>query len=240
MRTCRSVAAGMAVVVAAVLATGGCKGKKPAGGGAPAARDAAVAVVVDGGVAAVDGGGGAGGEGGEGADGPDEAGLRAGKRTGLGAPDEKAEVATEELIEAMVAGTVPWTRWIDPTRGVVMLKLPADAVGAVARRCGAGLTASLDALTTAMKGAATSGLGYALDCDNAGLAGTDPSGAMAAATCSLESEAAGTLIVDLVFVPDAVLGLRLVGISSAPAETDPGAALGDFEAEMARADSRCP
>jgi hypothetical protein len=171
---------------------------------------------------------------------PDEDTLRRGKRTGLGAPDEQAEVATEALIEAMVAGTVPWTRWIDPTRGVVELRLPADAAGPVVRRCGAGLTAALDALSAAMKAAATSGLGYTLDCDNLGLVVADPSGAAPAATCSLESEAGGTVIVDLVFVPDAARGLILVGMSQLPADADATAGLDAFEAEMARDGARCP
>lgn len=219
------------VAVAAALGGVACKSKKPGGGPvAPITRDAGVvAATID---AAV-GGDPAG-------DGPDEATLRAGKRTGLGGPDEHPEVASEELIEAMVAGTVPWARVIDPARGVVELKLPADVSGAVGRRCGAGLTAALDTLTASLKGAAASGLGYALDCDNLGLFTVDPSGADRAATCSLESEAGGTLIVDLVFVPDAALGLRLVGMSTVPSDGDSTDGLERFEAEMARPDARCP
>lgn len=217
------------VIAAAAV---GCKGKsKPAGGPTPPARDAGAVAVADAGATDVDPD--------PGRD-PDEATLRAGKRTGLGAPDERPEVATEELIEAIVAGTVPWSRVVDPVRGVVELRLPADSAtpSAVARRCGASLTAALDALTAAMKAAAAGGLGYALDCDNLGLTVPDPSGAAPAATCSLESPAAGTIIVDLVFVPDAALGLRLVGVANVPEDADAPSPL--FEAEMARADARCP
>ena len=220
------------VIAAAAV---GCKGKaQPAGGPTPVTvRDAgAVVAVGDAAAGDVD-------DLGAGTD-PDEATLRAGKRTGLGGPDEPPEVATEALIEAIVGGTVPWSRFVDPSRGVVELRLPADrgAASPVARRCGAGLTTSLDALTAAMKAAATGGLGYALDCDNLGLVVPDPGGAPAAATCSLESPAAGTIIVDLVFVPDAARGLRLVGFSTVPEDAD--APLPVFEAEMAGADARCP
>lgn len=227
------LAAALAAVAVTALAGVGCKGKKVGGGPtAPAAQDAgAVVVASDAGAPGGDPNG----------DGPDEATLRAGKRTGLGGPDQKPEVATEELIEAMVAGTVPWTRWIDPVQGVVALKVPADADDeVVVRRCGAELTAALDALTAAMKTAAASSLGYALDCDNVGLFTVDPSGASPAATCSLESPAGGTIIVDLVFVPDAARGLRLVGISTLPSDGDATTGLETFEAEMARTDARCP
>ena len=217
------------LVAVAALGGAGCKGKK-AGGGAVVRDGGAAIVVIDADAPGGDPGG----------DGPDEPTLRAGKRTGLGGPGEKPEVATEDLIEALVAGTVPWTRWIDPAQGVVALKLPADADGPVARRCGAGLTAALDALTAAMKAAAASGLGYELDCDNLGLFAVDPSGAAPAATCSLESPAAGTTIVDLVFVPDPARGLRLVGLSTLPSDGDSTAGLERFEAEMARPDARCP
>lgn len=219
-----AVLAGAALVAAA----GGC-GRKKAGGGA-AARDAAVgrADGADAAVTVVDW-----------TDAPDEATLRQGKRTGLGAPDERAEVATEPLVEALVAGTVPWTRWIDPARGVVELRLPADAGGAVARRCGAGLSAALDALVASMRAATAGALGYTLECDNLGLFAADPDGALAAAVCSLESPAAGTVIIDLVFVPDDARGLRLVGISTVPADADATEALAAFEPAMASS-ARCP
>ncbi len=225
---------GVAAVAVVAVGGAGCKGKKAGGGPVtPIARDAGLA---DAAAAGVGSGSGSADPG----DGPDEPTLRAGKRTGLGGPDERPEVASEALIEALVAGTVPWTRWIDPAQGVVALKLPADADGAVARRCGAGLTAATGALTAAMKVAAASGLGYELDCDNLGLFAVDPGGAAPAATCSLESPAAGTIIVDLVFVPDPGRGLRLVGLSTLPADGDSTAGLERFEAEMARTDARCP
>lgn len=221
----------MLVCALGLALVAGCKGKKSSGGPTPpAARDAGAgsgsAPVID--AAPLPPG-----------EEPDEDTLRRGKRTGLGAPDEKPEVATEALVEAMVAGTVPWTRWIEPTRGVVELRLPADASGPVARRCGAGLTAALDALSTSMRGAAASGLGYTLDCDNLGLVAPDPDGAPPAAICSLESDAGGSLIVDLVFVPDPARGLRLVGVSTVPADGDSTTGLEAFEAAMA-ADARCP
>jgi hypothetical protein len=221
----------LASAIGLMLATAGCKDKKATTGGSGA-------VVKDAGPGGRDSG--VDGPALSPGDAPDEETLRRGKRTGLGAPDERAEVATEALIEAMVAGAVPWSRWIDPARGVVELRLPADAGGAVARRCGAGLTAALDNLTATMKAAATGALGYTLDCDNLGLVVADPGGAPPAATCSLESEAGATVIADLVFVPDGGRGLRLIGVSTVPSDADSTAGLEAFEAEMARADARCP
>ncbi len=226
-------------LLAAALATAlaaACKDRKPAGA-PPPVRDAASP---DGGTApAPADAAGVGDIDEPDPDGPDEATLRQGRRTGLAAPDEKPEVLTEELIEALVAGTIPWSRWIDPARGVVQLALPAETAGPVARRCGAALTAALDALTATMRSAAADTLGYTLDCDNHGLFAPDPGGAQPAAACSLESPAPDTLIIDLVFVPDPTRGLRLVGISTVPADADPGAAVADFEAAMAHADA-CP
>ncbi|HVV86358.1 MAG TPA: hypothetical protein VHE35_25050 [Kofleriaceae bacterium] len=222
-----------------------CKGKaQRAGGGQAGPRDGGAAARVDaGGAAAAADAGLADPD-----DAPDEMTLRQGKRTGLGAPAELPEVATEDLIEALVKGTVPWSRFVDPARGVVELKLPGPGgagtgpAGAVTRRCGTALAASFDALTRAMTEAGTSGLGYALDCDNAGLFVPDPDGAAPSATCSMESEAAGTIIVDLVFVPDPALGLRLTGVSTMPADEDVNAetALPAFEQEMADAAGKCP
>jgi hypothetical protein len=91
-----------------------------------------------------------------------------------------------------------------------------------------------------MKRAAASDLGYTLECDNLGLFAPDPDGAQAAAVCSMESAVAGTLIIDLVFVPDASRGLRLVGMSTIPVDADATGALEAFEPEMARAAARCP
>ncbi len=48
-----------------------------------------------------------------------EAALRAGRKTGLGAPGEPPEVATEALIVAIADGTVPAAQLIDPARGFV-------------------------------------------------------------------------------------------------------------------------
>jgi hypothetical protein len=220
-----------AVIVVAALVTAsaaGCGRKQPKGTAAGRDAGGGGASGVDAGVTVLDW-----------TDAPAEATLRQGKRTGLGGPDEPAEVATEPLIEALVAGRVPWTRWIDPARGVVELRLPADASGAVARRCGAGLTAALDALVASMRAATAGALGYTLECDNLGLFAADPDGALAAAVCSLESTQPGTLIIDLVFVPDDARGLRLVGLSTVPADADATDALEAFEPAMA-ADARCP
>lgn len=240
---CMSRAARLAVAVAtvagAVAPLGGCKGKKADEGGA--SRSVVRADAAGPADAEERGGGVAAGDPGEPGDGPDEATLRAGKRTGLGAGDEPAEVATEALVEAMLAGKVPWTRWIDATRGVVELRLPVgDGGDAVVRRCGAALTSALATLTTAMTTARASGAGYELACDNLGLVEADPDGALSAAVCSLESAQPGTIIVDVVFVPDAARGLRLVGMSTIPSEADATAALEAFEPEMGRADARCP
>lgn len=174
--------------------------------------------------------------------GADEPTLRAGKRTGMASPTELPEVATEELVTALLAGAQPWTRVIDRKFGVVELRTLDDAsepVPAVmGRLCGATLDPALARLgkfaTAALADAA---LGYQLVCDNSGLA---PATGIPVATCAIDADADGALGFDLLFVPDATLGLRLVGITLLDATPPPTATADAFDEELGRVDARCP
>ncbi len=166
---------------------------------------------------------------------PEEADVRAGKPTGLGAPDEKPEVATEDLARALVRETVPWSRVVDRATGVVEL-----ADGKVTHRCGAALDAALAALAL---GAAASlddpAMLYDIACDNVGLAVTIP-GVTSHAVCSIASPSGEGFEHDLVFVPDAVRGLRLIGISTTDALTTDDAVRDAFDEALGRHGAKCP
>lgn len=166
---------------------------------------------------------------------PDEADVRAGKRTGLGSPAEKPEVATEDLARALVRGTLLWSKVVDPEIGVVEL-----AGGKVTHRCGAALDEALAALA---RGAVAS-LGdpamlYDIACDNVGLAVAIP-GVTSHAVCSIASPSGEGLEHDLVFVPDAVRGLRLIGISTTDALTTDDAVRDAFDEALGRHGAKCP
>ena len=200
---------------AAALASTGCQ-KKPSAAPPPppGAIDAAV--------------GGADAE----AAAPSEDELRAGKRTGLGGPDEQPEVATEDFARALVTGQAPWSRVVSPSSGVVELR----ADGAVGRRCGAEVDAALSKLGAVMMTKIDHPeAGYELACDNRDLNGAEPR----SATCSLDGP--DGLGYDLVFVPDPTLGLRLVGVTiidGTGTVTDPQ--LDAFDVEIARTGKLCP
>lgn len=174
--------------------------------------------------------------------GADEPTLRAGKRTGLASPTELPEVATEELVTALLAGAQPWTRVIDRKFGVVELRTLDDAsqpVPAVmGRLCGAALDPALARLgKVATAALADTALGYQLVCDNSGLA---PATGIPVATCAIDADADGALGFDLLFVPDATLGLRLVGITLLDATPPPTTTADAFDEELGRVDARCP
>lgn len=221
-----------AALCAACLALAACKSKPSPPPSSPppppAAPDAAVAAGPD--AAAVD---------------PtalDEDTLRAGKRTGLGAPDERPEVATEDFVAALLGGTQPWPRVVDRKFGVVELRaLDADRkpiTPTMARLCGADLDAGLARLAKAAAATlADTGLGYRLTCDNSGLT---PGDGIPAATCSIEADGDGGQAFDLVFVPDATLGLRLVGVTLLDAVPPPPETADAYDVELGRADARCP
>ncbi|MBK9035163.1 MAG: hypothetical protein IPL61_28515 [Myxococcales bacterium] len=171
---------------------------------------------------------------------PDEDALRAGKRTGLGAPDELPEVATEDFVAALIDGRQPWRRVVDTGAGVVELRtLDGDSKAVAAtmgRRCGAELTTALDRLTKAATSAlGDAALGYHLACDNSGLTTTD---GVPVATCSIDADADGAFAFDLLFAPDPTLGLRLIGITLLDA-TPPAIDIADaFDVELGRP-TRC-
>lgn len=164
----------------------------------------------------------------------DEHAVRAGKRTGLGSPDEKPEVATEPLMRGLLDGTVAWARFVDAGTGVVELR-----GNQVNRRCGAALDqAFADFAGEAKAVLADPGAIYDILCDNAGLTVTIP-GVTSHAVCTVSSPNEDGLELDAVFVPDAARGLTLVGLSSA--DGGAGDAIRDqFDEEMGRYGARCP
>ena len=165
----------------------------------------------------------------------EEADVRAGKRTGLGAPDEKPEVATEPLARALVRGEVPWPKVVDASVGVVVL-----VAGQVAHRCGEELDQSLTDFAAGATGALDAdGLVYDIVCDNVGLAVTI-AGVTSHAVCTVSSPSGDGLEYDLVFVPDPKLGLRLIGVSTADALTTADALRDQFDEELGRFGARCP
>lgn len=166
-------------------------------------------------------------------EGPDEATLRAGKRTGLGGPDETPEVATEDFVRALVEGKAAWTRVVAPGAGVVELRA---AEHRMQRRCGAEVDAGLAALASAVSAALGDATrGAALECDNADLAGPPPQSAI----CTLDS-GADAAAYDLIFVPDPTLGLRLVGYTLLADGLADDADLDAFDLELARTGKLCP
>ena len=176
---------------------------------------------------------------------PDEDAVRSGRRTGMAG--DLPEVATEPLIEALLAGRTPWRRFVDPHAGVVELRrTPGDdedaaAVDVLVRRCGAAIDTTLAehaALMLASLGRTE--LGYELSCANLALALPDPDGAAPHALCSVDSPAAYAVGHDLVFVPDAALGLRLVGVSAVDGAPGADERIDRFGAELARTGPLCP
>lgn len=173
--------------------------------------------------------------------GADEATLRTGKRTGLGAPDERPEVATEEFVGALLSGAQPWSRVVDPRFGVVELRtLDGDSkvvTATMGRQCGAALEPALARLGKAASAAlASTTFGYQLACDNSGLV---TPGGIAVATCSIDSDADGGYGFDLLLVPDATLGLRLIGVTLLDAAPPPSDIADSFDVELGRLDARC-
>lgn len=224
-----------ALVAPALLASlASCKSKPTAAPPPPAVADAATTTaLVDAGSA-------------DSADpdepsGGDEATLRTGKRTGLGAPDERPEVATEEFVGALLSGAQPWTRVVDPRFGVVELRtLDGDSkvvAASMGRQCGAAIEPALARLGKAASTAlASTTFGYQLSCDNSGLV---TPGGIAVATCSIDSDADGGYGFDLLLVPDATLGLRLIGITLLDATPPPSDIADSFDVELGRLDARC-
>lgn len=228
----------MVRTVASVLALAAlaCKSSKPAAPPPPLVlADAAVAVGADAAIA-----------GDPGPDDPapidavDEATVRAGKRTGLGAADERPEVAVEEFAQALLTGAQPWARVVDPAVGVVELRtLDGDGqvvTATMGRRCGAEADAALARLAKVASAAlARTAQGYRLTCDNSGLVDAAP-----VALCSIDAddEQNGQGF-DLVLVPDAVRGLRLAGITLLDATPPPAEVADAYDAELGAA-TRCP
>jgi hypothetical protein len=172
----------------------------------------------------------------------DEMAFRKGKKTGLGAADEKPEVATEELIVAIAEGKVDPAQFLDPALGFLESKsLPGGGEKAVPdvdkRHCGANAAkqatsyaktyvAERDRWQKLDPATPPEDAAHAIDCSNGFLAAPDPTfGAklddqgnpqggtsLAYALCSSAGAGEYDAAYDLVFVPDAERGLRLVGV----------------------------
>lgn len=166
---------------------------------------------------------------------PEEADVRAGKRTGLEGPDSKPEVATEDLARGLLRGTVLWPRFIDPAQGV--LELTSERVE---HRCGEPLEPTIlafrEGATAALDDPA---LVYDVVCDNVGLSVTI-AGVTSHAVCSIASPSGSGMEYDMVFVPDAKLGLRLIGLAAADAVTTEDALRDQFDEQLGRLGARCP
>lgn len=176
---------------------------------------------------------------------PDEANVRAGKRTGLESADALPEVATEPLLRALLAGQVPWTRFVDPAVGVVVMRsLPAGetrpAVAEVVRQCGPALAnAFAEYSEAAGQALAAPGMLYDVACDNVGFAVAIP-GVVSSAVCSVSSPSDGGLDLDVVFVRDPARGLRITGLGTSDATATDDALLDQFDDEMGRYGAHCP
>lgn len=221
----------LAVVVA--VAALACKSSAPKGAPPPPPATDGGSVVVDDAAAAPP----------EGPDEPaisDEPALRAGKRTGLGAADERPEVAVEDFVQALLAGTQPWSRVVDPATGVVELRTLDEAgqpaAAAMGRRCGADADAALARLAKLSTAAlAQTAQGYRLSCDNGGLADT-PSVAL----CSIDADDEDNgLGFDLVFLTDGARGLRLAGVTALSPTPPPTEIADAFDVELGST-GRCP
>lgn len=171
------------------------------------------------------------GDGGE----PDEADVRAGKRTGLGAPDEKPEVATEDFVRGLLRGNLLWPRFIDPALGVLVMTSER-----VERRCGEPLQRAILAFREgAIAALDDPALVYDVVCDNVGLS-VAIAGVTSHAVCSIASPSGSGMEYDIVFVPDAELGLRVIGLSAADAVTTEDALRDTFDEQLGRLGARCP
>jgi hypothetical protein len=160
-------------------------------------------------------------------DAPDEASLRKGKRTGLGAADEKPEVLTEDLIRALASGKVDLARFIDPKRPPVeasSVSTPCD--DPKDKDCGYKPHGLGKGYLAAMVKAGSAEDERKLTCDNRFAATPDPAwgardrfgeledGAKATParylTCSVFGGGEWAESFHVLFVPDEARGLRMV------------------------------
>jgi len=148
-------------------------------------------------------------------------------------------------MRALITGQTPWTRFIDARTGVIELRsLPATETVAtvedVRRRCGAEVEPALTAFAAAANAAlADPGLIYEVLCDNTGLSVTVP-GVASHAVCSVSSPSDDGLELDLVFVPDPALGLRLIGLATEDVVTTSDVLRDRFDEELGRYGAGCP
>lgn len=179
--------------------------------------------------------------------------LRKGKRTGLGGADEKPEVATEELMAAMVSGKFAASRLIDPAQGFVRLvtlpgggeKLTPDKV---TRVCGQKAEKELLDTLEYLVSEKAKALGFELGCGNQYLAVADaefgktdskPGRAQKYATCGAGSPSEYGSNYDLIFVPDAERGLRLAAFLEWESGMNPDLPWAKMAAEMAKTRPPC-
>jgi hypothetical protein len=123
------------------------------------------------------------------------------------------------------------------------LAADADILAALAagpHRCAAALTTTTAAFATSAAAVLDDpGLVYDIVCDNIGLAVAIP-GVASHAVCSVSSPAGDGLELDLVFVPDPRLGLRLIGLATTDAVATEDAVRDAFDEALGRHGARCP
>lgn len=145
----------------------------------------------------------------------------------------------------MLTKQVPWTRFVDPAVGVVVMRsLPATdtrpAVAEVTRQCGPALAnAFAEYGEAAGQALAAPGMLYDVACDNVGFAVAIP-GVVSSAVCSVSSPSEGGLDLDVVFVRDPARGLRITGVGTSDASVTEDALLDQFDDEMGRYGAHCP
>lgn len=157
-----------------------------------------------------------------------------------GPPTERPALATPALVGALLAGAQPWSRVLGPRDGVFELRnIDGDrhTVSATSGwRCGAERDRALAQLMTASAPhPGDDRLGYKFGCINDGLDDPRPT-----ASCAIYADAASAPGFSLVFVPAPTLGLRLAGVMMGDEGAIPADLLRDFDAQVARADARCP
>jgi hypothetical protein len=232
-------------ILCAVFTVFGCEGKKgipkeePPSPVAPARADAA---------APVDTAAEAKGEAELDPDDPDAA-RRTGKKTGLGAPDDKPEVIVEDLLRALAEGKVPASRFIDPKLGVIeRIHLPGGsdepAPEIKKHRCKDADKRATEYVKAMVKASGSGGDEGGMVCNNAFASTDDPEfGAdemgdkpggvvpMKHVTCAggaAEGEYGEIFHVE--WVPDAERGFRIAAIVS----TETGATTGTLWADVAK------
>lgn len=166
-----------------------------------------------------------------------EAALRQGKRTGLGSPAEMPEVVVEALIAGIAEGKIPAARFVDPNEGYLEHTIMPGAMDkavpdVIKRHCGAKAATQFQADATLLLREQAAGkkdpayVDHELICSNEFMAVADPmfgaagdaTGPQVAGTpwkyalCRSDGAAEYDANYELLFAPDPVRGVRVVGM----------------------------